>query len=1044
MSLSAIPPSACTETSIPIPSLPGAEILSLSAIPVLNYTATAAENFNYNHPTIRAEGIDFCNITITYTHPGQQDSLGIETWLPLKNWNGRIQSVGGGGWVAGRFFLSYQAMNGAIAEGYVTSSIDAGLSDKAGQVAFTPDEWAMVSEGNVNLYNLQNFGSVSLNDQSIIVKALTKDFYGRPHDYAYWSGCSQGGRQGYMLAQRYPDAYDGIAAAAPAIYIPELFMSNIWAHIVMEERGESPPGCEFEHIRAAAIRACDSLDGRVDGLISNEAACQFDPMTVVGQSLNCSDIGKMTVVSETAAIVAAAAWAGPRTPEGEFLWYGVNRDARLAGDASGAQTSDVGMAQTFCQNGTCHAAPGGLGDKWISLFLRKNSSASWQDVTAQAFVKLYKQSVREYDSLLGTSDGDLSEFRAAGGKMITYHGTADGIIPIQQMYHYYDSVLKNDADAADFYRLFTVPGLAHCSGGNGGQPTATWAALVAWVENGKAPDTLPIRVEDTNGTVSERQIHPYPNQPYSSGCTRTNRTCDTSRYGSEIKTPALARLAEEGLRMTNFHTASACSPTRSMLFSGTDSHIAGLGCMWEHMQMHKEYFQDKAGCEGYLNYRVAALPEILADAGYLTMLAGKWHLGLTKEFAPCSRGFKKNFSFLPGSGNHFGYEPQLEPGEIFFPALCTDGHWMEGDNFLDHRTDLGDNLFSTVTFTDKLIGFLKGRSHEEVEEPFFASGMYDAGPDVLTRSRVERLKELGLVDKNAEIPPPQGKNGLGKSRENLDLLERQRSAKTMEIYAAMVQQMDENIDRVLAYLKSIEELDDTFVLFMSDNGAEGAALEALPIMGGPRSMANVIEKYYNNSTENLGRKDSFIWYGPRWANAGTAPNRGVKSMVLEGGIRCPCIIRYPPLQPEPGSVSHSFTTVMDILPTVLDLAMVKHPGGSYRGHEVALPRGKSWSGLLKAKTPNSVSVHGEDVHIHGWELFGQRAIRKGCWKALWLPNSEATGWELYNLQDDPAELHDDAGQHPELLDELILYWDQYVSETGMIATPMWAKKQRAQ
>ncbi|CEI70810.1 unnamed protein product [Fusarium venenatum] len=509
MSISAIPPSACTNASIPIPVLSGAEILNLSAVPVLNYTASASENYTHNHPTIEAENIDFCNITITYTHPGQQDNLSIETWLPLNNWNGRIQSVGGGGWVAGRFFISYQAMNGAIAERYVTSSIDAGLKDKSGQTAFVPDEWAMVSEGNVNLYNLQNFGSVSLNDQAIIVKALTKDFYGRPHDYAYWSGCSQGGRQGLTLAQKYPDAYDGIAAAAPAIYMPQLCMANLWSQVVMKERGEYPSRCEFEYIQAAAIEACDPLDGCIDNLVSNESACQFDPMTVVGHPLNCSETGNMTVVSETAAIVAAAAWEGPRTPEGGFLWHGFNKDIQLSGDASGAQTADLGVAQTLCHNGTCSGVPNGLGDKLVTFFLEKNSSATWQNVTTENFAKYFKEAVRDFGPFLGSSDADLSEFRAAGGKMITYHGMADNLIPIKQSYQYYDDVLKNDPNVADFYRLFEVPGLAHCSGGNGGQPTATWAALVAWVENGKSPSTLPIIVKDENGKVSERQLRPY-------------------------------------------------------------------------------------------------------------------------------------------------------------------------------------------------------------------------------------------------------------------------------------------------------------------------------------------------------------------------------------------------------------------------------------------------------------------------------------------------------------------------------------------------------
>lgn len=219
---------------------------------------------------------------------------------------------------------------------------------------------------------------------------------------------------------------------------------------------------------------------------------------------------------------------------------------------------------------------------------------------------------------------------------------------------------------------------------------------------------------------------------------------DTSPYGSEIHTPALAALARDGLRMTNFHTASACSPTRSMLFSGTDNHIAGLGCMWEHMQFHKDYFEGKPGYEGYLNKRVVALPEILSDAGYHTILSGKWHLGLTKDYAPCSRGFKRNFTFLPGSGNHHGYEPQLDSDEIFFPALCTDGHWMEGDRFLDHRSELPTEFFSTVSFTDKLLEHLCDRTLAEKEAPFFACLTFTA-PHWPLQASEERIAKYGTT-----------------------------------------------------------------------------------------------------------------------------------------------------------------------------------------------------------------------------------------------------------------------------------------------------------
>ncbi|RFU27458.1 hypothetical protein B7463_g8879, partial [Scytalidium lignicola] len=501
---------------------------------------------------------------------------------------------------------------------------------------------------------------------------------------------------------------------------------------------------------------------------------------------------------------------------------------------------------------------------------------------------------------------------------------------------------------------------------------------------------------------------------------------DIGPYGSEIHTPNLEKLARDGIRMTNFHTAAACSPTRSMLFSGTDNHIAGLGQMMEYMMPFKEYFENKPGYEGYLNWRVAALSEILEDGGYFTLMSGKWHLGLTKELAPCSRGFTKNFSFLPGAGNHHGYEPQLDD-DVYFPALKTDGHWMEGEEFINHRTQLPKDFYSTVSFTDKLIQFLKERTDEEKDQPFFAylpftaphwplqapkhvikkyAGKYDGGPDELTKSRLRRLVELGLVEEGIATAPPVGARTRPKEWSDMTVEERARSSRTMEVFAAMVEIIDESVGRVIELLESTKELDNTFVIFMSDNGAEGATLEAVPVR-------------------------------PRWACAATAPSRGIKSWVTEGGIRCPCLIRYPPFNSIPNAISHSFTTVMDILPTILDLAGIQHPGEMFRNRPVVKPRGKSWIPHLSSMDYSKTTVHGEDAHIHGWEFLNQRAIREGKWKAIWLSHPRGKDdWELYNVEDDPSELHDRSSEEPELLKRLVVHWEQYYAETGMIQTPM--------
>ncbi|KAM5349808.1 hypothetical protein ACJ41O_006313 [Fusarium nematophilum] len=533
---------------------------------------------------------------------------------------------------------------------------------------------------------------------------------------------------------------------------------------------------------------------------------------------------------------------------------------------------------------------------------------------------------------------------------------------------------------------------------------------------------------------------------------------DLGCYGSEIKTPHLDKLAQGGVRMTNFHTAAACSPTRSMLFSGTDNHIAGLGEMVEYMMPFKEYFQEKPGYEGYLNWRVAALSEILQDNSYHTMFSGKWHLGLTKDLSPSARGFSRDFTFLPGAGNHFGYEPQLHD-DVSFPALTSKGYWMEDGSFFDHQ-DLPQDFYSTTTFADKLLEKFKDRTEEEAQRPFLATlaftaphwplqapkhivdkyrGMYDEGPDKLAVSRLGRLIELGLAGKTARVPPSVGVSGYEWDSMKADA--RARSARAMEVYAAMVEMVDDNVGRVLDYLRETGELEDTFVLFMSDNGAEGASIEAAPIMGGTNTMAYIFDKYYNNSLENIGRPDSFVWYGPRWACASSAPSRGMKSWVLEGGIRCPCIVSYPRWQTMPGAITHSFTSVMDILPTILDLAGVVHPGSIFRGREVVRPRGKSWVAHLRSTDYTQTSVYDEKIDIHGWEFLNHKAIRKGNWKAIWMSAPRGRdAWQLYNVDQDPCELSDLASDNPDVLQELVFHWEQYYAETGMVPTPMFGHR----
>ncbi|KAM0327109.1 hypothetical protein ACHAQA_006237 [Verticillium albo-atrum] len=518
---------------------------------------------------------------------------------------------------------------------------------------------------------------------------------------------------------------------------------------------------------------------------------------------------------------------------------------------------------------------------------------------------------------------------------------------------------------------------------------------------------------------------------------------DIGCFGSEIKTPALDRLAETGVRLTNFHTASACSPTRSMLFSGTDNHIAGLGQMTEHMARNLDAYKGRPGYEGYLNFRVAAMSEILQDAGYHTIMSGKWHLGLSRETSPSARGFDKSYVFLSGCGNHYNYEPQLDdPSHGLFTPMNSGKFWMKDAEFLDRTKDIPDDFYSTTTFSDKMIDYLESR--EDKDQPFFAylpftaphwplqaprevidkyKGLYDEGPAVLRSKRLERLIKLGLISKDIEPAPM-----TVELWDKMSPIERAESARKMEVYAAMVELVDVNIGRVVDHLEASGELDNTFILFMSDNGAEGAMLEALPLMGSVGAVTKILDKYYNNSLQNMGMADSFVWYGAEWACASMAPSRGFKTYITEGGIRCPCLIRYPAFA-KSGSNTDSFATVMDILPTVLDLAGVPLPGKVFRGREVVPVRGSSWAPHLYDQAP---AFHDEEKEITGWELFGLRAIREGPWKALYMSAPRGKDrWELYNMTRDPGEMNDLAEVEPGVLARLVEHWEVYYAETGM-------------
>ena len=496
---------------------------------------------------------------------------------------------------------------------------------------------------------------------------------------------------------------------------------------------------------------------------------------------------------------------------------------------------------------------------------------------------------------------------------------------------------------------------------------------------------------------------------------------DLGFLGSEIRTPHIDALAASGTVLTNFHVGPACSPTRAMLLTGVDSHVAGLGSMSGEGDA-KQYGQP--GYEGFLTGRVVTVASLLRDAGYATAMVGKWHLGGWDVLLPHNRGFDRSFT-LPGPGaSHFVDAQRL--GNTDVPAQ----YWEDGQ-----RVGLPADFYSSDFYTDRLIRYLD-EAHGQ-DRPFFAyaaytaphwplhardedidryRGVYDDGWDALRERRVAGLVRAGVISSDVAVPP---RLPFAPDWASLSVEERRRQARKMEIYAAMVENLDANIGRLLDHLKQTGQYKNTLVLFFSDNGAEGNPIEEAPWTW----------KGHDNSLANMGRAGSYLSYGPGWAQASSAPFRLFKSFPTEGGTRVAAIAVLPGGASGPTGLHDTFASIKDVVPTVLELAGIEHPGGRYRGRRVAELEGASILAFLRGQAP---AVHPDDYAM-GWELFGRRALLQGSWKLVWLWEPYGPErWALYNLARDPAEADDLSSRNPKKVRELLALWDEYARRNGVI------------
>ncbi|WBB67970.1 tannase/feruloyl esterase family alpha/beta hydrolase [Micromonospora sp. WMMD812] len=424
-----------------------------------------------------------CAVQLTVTNPPAHDQVRIGVWLPTDNWNGRFQGTGGGGFSGGSPTATPAAV---LRAGYAAAATDTGHTGGSGSFALNPD-------GTLNWQLIADFGYLGIHEMTVTGKALVKAFYGDSSFHSYFNGCSTGGRQALMEAQRYPSDYDGIAAASPAVNWTKFHPAQFWGQLQMLLSGTIVAPCKLALATQAAITACDPRDGATDGIIGDWQGCRFDARTLIGAATEC---GTFTAAD---ADVVNKIWAGPRDADGQFLWYGLERGANL---------------QSLNNSSGGNQLPFGVGLEWFRYFLLQNPGWDWRTMTYDQYLLLFQQSALQYQAVIATDDPDLSAFRDAGGKVAFWHGTADPLIFFRGTVDYYqrlEAAMGGAKQTQKFARFFVAPGVAHCGGGQGAAPTNLLDAVVTWVERGKAPSQLTGQRTDAAGNpVLTRPVCQYP------------------------------------------------------------------------------------------------------------------------------------------------------------------------------------------------------------------------------------------------------------------------------------------------------------------------------------------------------------------------------------------------------------------------------------------------------------------------------------------------------------------------------------------------------
>lgn len=495
---------------------------------------------------------------------------------------------------------------------------------------------------------------------------------------------------------------------------------------------------------------------------------------------------------------------------------------------------------------------------------------------------------------------------------------------------------------------------------------------------------------------------------------------DIGCFGSEIATPNLDSLAAGGMKLTNFYNASRCCPTRASLMTGLYPAQAGMG------EMDKD--DEIPGYRGFLSKDTPTLAEVLGKSGYHTMISGKWHLGQQEHAWPMKRGFDRQYASSNTTGHYFGVAKGrlfvVEDKEIMIP-----GEWTEAgkSSYKLLKNADGSQWYATDAYTDRAMAYIRDLRKTNAEKPFFLylpytaphwplhafeediakyQGKYMVGWDEIRQRRYRRLLELGIIPEAWKLSP---RNVESKDWEKLSQEEKAYYDRMMATYAAMIDRMDQNIGRLMAFLRKTGEADNTIVFFLSDNGG----------------CAEIVHN--GKPGVPTGHPDSFDGYEQSWANASNTPFQWFKRYTHEGGNATPLIAWYPKMI-KAGQLDRQAGHVMDLMPTLCELAGATYPD-EFNGKKTIPLEGKSLVPILEGK-----KREGQGPLF--WDHLGNRAARLGDWKIVPRFDDDTRTelpWELYNLAEDRTETNDLATQQPKILAKMEREFQNWFDRTKTVS-----------